>query len=78
MVLLVGVVPVKLGYRRSKLNRIDVYVAVSLLITGIVLCPISIFCKSLITLDNIYKFKLALFIHKIKNDPANIPTIWNI
>ena len=55
MVLLVGVVPVKLGYRRSKLNRIDVYVAFSLLIAGIVLCPISIFCKSLhsITFTNL-------------------------
>ena len=29
----------------------------------------------ILTLDNIYKFKLALFIHKIKNDPTNIPTI---
>ena len=51
----VGVVPVKLDYRRSKLNRIDVYVAFSLLIAGIVLCPISIFCKSLhsITFTNL-------------------------
>jgi len=31
----------------------------------------------ILTLDNIYKFKLALFIHKIKNDPANIPTIFS-
>ena len=47
VVLLVGVVPVKLGYRRSKRNRIDVYIAFSLLKAGIVLCPTSIFCKSL-------------------------------
>ena len=31
----------------------------------------------ILTLDNVYKFKLALFIHKIKNDPANIPTIFS-
>ena len=45
MVLQAGAVPVKLGYIRSKLSRIDVYVAYSLLIVGIVLCPISIFYK---------------------------------
>ena len=45
MVLQAGAVPVKLGYIRSKLNRIDVYVAYSLLITGTVLCPILIFWK---------------------------------
>ena len=33
--------------------------------------PVSI----LVTLD--HKFKLALFIHKIKNDSANIPTIFS-
>ena len=27
----------------------------------------------ILTLENIYKFKLALFIHKINNDPTNIP-----
>ena len=31
----------------------------------------------ILTLENIYKFKLALFIHKIKNDPTNIPTIFS-
>ena len=31
----------------------------------------------ILTLDNVYKFKLALFIHKIKNGPANIPTIFS-
>ena len=30
----------------------------------------------ILTLENIYKFKLALFIHKIKNDPTNIPAIF--
>ena len=30
-----------------------------------------------LTLENIYKFKLALFIHKIKNDPINIPAIFS-
>ena len=29
------------------------------------------------TLENIYKFKLALFIHKIKSDPTNIPAIFS-
>ena len=47
MVLQAGVVPAKLAYRRSKRNRIDKYVAYSLLVAGILLCPISIFCKSL-------------------------------
>ena len=46
MVLEAGAVPVKVGYRRSKQKRTNVYVAYSLLIAGIVLCPISIFCKS--------------------------------
>ena len=41
MALQAGAVPVKLGYIRPKLNRIDVYVAYSLLIAGTVLCPIS-------------------------------------
>ena len=45
MVLQAGAVPVKLGYIRSKLNRVDVYVAYSFLIAGTVLCPISIFWK---------------------------------
>ena len=31
----------------------------------------------ILTLENIYKFKLALFIHKIKNDPTNIPAIFS-
>jgi len=31
----------------------------------------------ILTLDNIYKFKLALFVHKIKNDPPNISTIFS-
>ena len=43
MVLQAGALPVKVEYRRSKVNRIDVYVAYSLLIAGTVLCPISIF-----------------------------------
>ena len=47
MVLYAGVVLVKPGYKRSKQNRIDVYVAYSLHIAGIVLCPITIFWKSL-------------------------------
>ena len=46
MVLGAGAVPVKVGYRRSKQKRTDVYVAYSLLIAGIVLCLFSIFCKS--------------------------------
>ena len=29
----------------------------------------------ILTFENIYKFKLALFIHKIKNHPTNIPAI---
>ena len=37
MALQAGAVPVKLGYIRSKLNRIDVYVAYSLFIAGTVL-----------------------------------------
>ena len=45
MALQARAVPVKLGYIRSKLSRIDVYVAYSLLIAGTVLCPISIFNK---------------------------------
>ena len=31
----------------------------------------------ILTLENIYKFKLTLFIHKIKNDPTNIPAIFS-
>ena len=31
----------------------------------------------ILTLENIYKFKLALFIHKINNDPTNIPAIFS-
>ena len=31
----------------------------------------------ILTLENIYNFKLALFIHKIKNDPKNIPAIFS-
>ena len=31
----------------------------------------------ILTLKNIYKFKLALFIHKIKNGPTNIPAIFS-
>ena len=31
----------------------------------------------ILILENIYKFKLALFIHKIKNDPTNIPAIFS-
>ena len=31
----------------------------------------------ILPLENIYKFKLALFIHKIKNDPTNIPAIFS-
>lgn len=31
----------------------------------------------ILTLENIYKFKLALFIHKIKSDPINIPVIFS-
>ena len=31
----------------------------------------------ILTLKNIYKFKLALFVHKIKNDPTNIPPIFS-
>ena len=31
----------------------------------------------ILTLENISKFKLALFIHKIKNDPTNIPAIFS-
>lgn len=31
----------------------------------------------ILTLQNIYKFKFALFIHKIKNDPTNIPAIFS-
>ena len=30
----------------------------------------------ILTLDNIYYFKLALFIHKIKNDPTNNIIFW--
>ena len=31
----------------------------------------------ILTLENIYKFKLALFIHEIKNDPTNISAIFS-
>ena len=31
----------------------------------------------ILTLENIYKFKLALFTHKIKNDPTNFPAIFS-
>ena len=31
----------------------------------------------ILTLENIYKFKLALFIHEINNDPTNIPAIFS-
>ena len=31
----------------------------------------------ILTFENIYKFKLVLFIHKIKNDPTNIPAIFS-
>jgi len=31
----------------------------------------------ILTVDNNYKFKLALFIHKIKNAPANTPAIFS-
>ena len=31
----------------------------------------------ILSLENIYKFKLALFVHKIKNDPTNIPPIFS-
>ena len=31
----------------------------------------------ILTLENIYKFKLALFIHKITNDPTDIPAIFS-
>ena len=31
----------------------------------------------ILTLENIYKFKLTLFIHKISNDPTNIPAIFS-
>ena len=31
----------------------------------------------ILTLENIYKFKLVLFIHKINNDPTNIPAIFS-
>ena len=31
----------------------------------------------ILTFENIYKFKLALFIHKIKNHPTNIPAIFS-
>jgi len=76
MVLQVGAVPVKQGYKRSKQNRINVYVAYSLLIAGIVPCPTFNFLQ-IFTLENIYKFKLALFIHEIKSDPTNIPVMFS-
>ena len=41
MVLEAGAVPVKVGYRRSKQKRTDVYVAYSLLIAGIGFCKSS-------------------------------------
>ena len=31
----------------------------------------------ILTFENIYKFKLALFIHKIKSDLKNIPAIFS-
>ena len=76
MVLHAGVVLVKPGYRRSKpkQNR----------------CVRSIFfvhsrdsamsyfnLLEILTLENIYKFKLALFMHKINYDPTNIPAIFS-
>ena len=33
--------------------------------------------SKILTLENIYKFKLALFIHRIKNDPTNIPVLFS-
>lgn len=64
----VGVVPVKLGYRRSKQNRINVYAAYSLLIAEIMLCPISIFCKSSHSKTFINLNLLSLYI-KLKMTP---------
>ena len=68
MVLQAGAVrlPVRpAGYIRLKLNRINVFVSCSLLIAGTMLCHTSI----------IYKFNVALFIHKITNNVTNVPTI---
>ena len=53
---------------RSKLSRIDVYIAYSLLIARTVLCTISIFWK--FSLSKIFtNFKLALLYIKLKMTP---------
>ena len=54
------------------------YVACALLIAGIMLLPASYpYLLQILTFKNIYKFKLALFIHKIESDPTNIPAIFS-
>ena len=74
MVSQAGAVFVISGYVTLKLNRINVFVACSLLLTGTMLCHTSIFLE-ILTIENIYKFKVALFTHKITNNAANVSTI---
>ena len=74
MVLQAGAVPARIQKIKTKQNR----------------CVRSIFFAhsrdsamsylnllEILSRENIYKFKLALFIHKIKNDPTNFPAIFS-
>ena len=60
MVLHAGAVLVRPGYVRLKLNNAMPYFNL----------------LEIITLENIYKFKVALFTHKITNNATNVPTIF--
>ena len=60
MVLHAGAVLVRPGYVRLKLNNAMPYLNL----------------LEIITLENIYKFKVALFTHKITNNATNVPTIF--
>ena len=50
-------------------------VACSLLIAGTVLCH-TLNLLGILTLENIYKFKVALFTRKIINNTTNVPNIF--
>ena len=75
MVLQAGAMFVISGYVTLKRNRINVFVACSLLLTGTMPYHTSIFLE-ILTIENIYKFKVALFTHKITNNAANFSTIF--
>lgn len=76
MVLQAGAVLARPGYIKLKLNWINVFVACMFFANSRDNAMPYFSLLEILTLENIYKFKVALFAHKITNNTSNVPTIF--